>query len=122
MAVLASGASAAALPALPASTSFAVLDRDGNSVACAVTMDNLFGTGRIAPGTGILLGGGARPDGRRCWRRRSPGTPNVRGFRAAVAGSGQEGAALAVAVGHDQRAAFGDARCRRRCRSPAAPT
>ena len=44
-----------ALPPLPASTSFATLDKDGNAVACALSMDNLFGTGRILPGLGVLL-------------------------------------------------------------------
>ena len=43
------------LSPLPASTSFAVLDRHGGAVACALTDDNLFGTGRVAPGTGIVL-------------------------------------------------------------------
>ena len=43
------------LPPLPASTSFAVVDRHGGAVACALTDDNLFGTGRVAPGTGIVL-------------------------------------------------------------------
>ena len=45
----------AAPQTLPASTSFVVLDRDGNAVSCALTMGILFGIGRIAPGTGILL-------------------------------------------------------------------
>jgi gamma-glutamyltranspeptidase / glutathione hydrolase len=40
---------------LPASAAFAAVDKNGGVVACAVTMNNLFGTGRIAPGTGILL-------------------------------------------------------------------
>ncbi len=39
----------------PATASFAVLDRNGGAVACATSLNNLFGTGRIAPGTGILL-------------------------------------------------------------------
>ncbi|MDP6787597.1 MAG: gamma-glutamyltransferase [Rhodospirillales bacterium] len=39
----------------PAATSFVVLDRHGSAVACALTMNNLFGNGRVAPGTGILL-------------------------------------------------------------------
>jgi gamma-glutamyltranspeptidase/glutathione hydrolase len=87
------------LPLLPASTSFVTLDKDGGAVACAVTMDNLFGTGRIVPGTGILLA--AAPNvapppliaAAIAWNR------NLHGFRAAVAGSGQNSAALAVAVG-----------------------
>lgn len=36
-------------------TSFVVGDRFGNAVACSFTMNGLFGSGRIAPGTGILL-------------------------------------------------------------------
>lgn len=36
-------------------TSFVVGDRFGNAVACSFTMNGLFGAGRIAPGTGILL-------------------------------------------------------------------
>ncbi len=40
-----------ALAPLPATTTFLTLDAEGGAVACALTMDNLFGTGRIAPGT-----------------------------------------------------------------------
>ncbi|WP_233140463.1 gamma-glutamyltransferase [Acetobacter sp. DsW_063] len=61
-ALLSSGhapASGGTLPSLPASTSFAVVDRDGESVACALTMNNLFGTGRMAGSTGIVLGASA---------------------------------------------------------------
>lgn len=39
----------------PAGTSFFAVDRRGNAVACGLTMNNFFGTGRIAPGTGIVL-------------------------------------------------------------------
>ena len=39
----------------PAATSFVTVDRLGLTVSCAVTMNNLFGTGRVVPGTGILL-------------------------------------------------------------------
>jgi gamma-glutamyltranspeptidase/glutathione hydrolase len=41
--------------ASPATASFAALDKNGGAVACATSMNNLFGTGRIAAGTGILL-------------------------------------------------------------------
>ncbi len=47
-------------PENPAGTSFVAVDRNGNAVACALTLNNLFGTGRFAPGTGILLA--AAPD------------------------------------------------------------
>ena len=98
-AVLAAKDVTGSLPQLPASTTFATLDRDGNAVVCALTMDNLFGTGRIARGTGIVMAA-------------SPGSvpppllsaaivwnPTLRAFRAAVGGSGQEAAPLAVATG-----------------------
>ena len=98
-AVLASGASGGTLPNLPASTSFVTLDRKGGAVACAVTMGNLFGTGRIAPGTGILLAASPNTYGVPLLAAAIAWNANVRGFRAAVGGSGQEGAALAVAVG-----------------------
>ncbi len=39
----------------PSGIGFAVVDGDGSSVACNVTLNNLFGIGRIAPGTGIVL-------------------------------------------------------------------
>lgn len=45
-----------------ASTAYLVFDREGNAVACAMTMNNLFGTGRMVPGTGVLLA--AAPTGR----------------------------------------------------------
>ncbi len=76
-----------------------VLDRHGEVVSCALTMDNLFGTGRIAPGTGVVLAaspaGGALPllSAGVAWNA------NINAFRAAVAASGQEGAPLAAAEG-----------------------
>jgi gamma-glutamyltranspeptidase / glutathione hydrolase len=90
---------AGALGALPASTSFVVLDRSGNSVSCALSMDNLFGTGRVAGETGVVLG--ASPTrvpapllaAAIAWNR------SAHSFRAAVAGSGQNEAAAAVAGG-----------------------
>lgn len=97
-AVLAGGASGGSLPALPASAAFSVLDRDGNAVACVTTMDNLFGTGRIAPGTGILLGASPGTNGLPLLSAAMAYNSNVRGFRAVVTGTGQENAALATAV------------------------
>jgi gamma-glutamyltranspeptidase/glutathione hydrolase len=85
---------------LPASAGLVVTDRDGMAVSCAFTMNNLFGTGRIAPGTGILLAA-------------APGLGNVvppllsaglvhnaslRAFRAGTAGSGQEMAPGATGI------------------------
>ncbi|ASC05555.1 gamma-glutamyltranspeptidase [Acetobacter pasteurianus] len=85
------------LPALPASTSFVVTDRQGESVGCAFTMNNLFGTGRIAGSTGIMLG--ASPV-----RKPLPLLPVAiahRGnnqFQAAATASGQNVAADTAAV------------------------
>ncbi len=97
--VLASGATGGALPILPASTSFAVLDRNGVAVTCVLTMDNLFGTGRIAPGTGILLAASPATAGLPLLSAGIVWNANIRAFRAMVGGSGQDGAALAVAAG-----------------------
>ena len=91
-------AGGAAMGNLPASTSFVVLDKDGNAVTCALTMGNLFGTGRIAPGTGILLAASPGAAPRPLLSAALVWNSNVRGFRAAVGASGQEGAAIAAAV------------------------
>ena len=48
----------------PSATSFVVVDRDSSAVACTLTMNNLFGTGRFAGGTGILLAALPGPAGR----------------------------------------------------------
>ncbi len=98
-AVLAAASAGGSLPSLPASTGFAVLDKDGNSVACALTMNNLFGTGRIAPGTGILLAASPNAATPPLLSAAIAWNANLRAFRAAIAGSGQEGASLAVAAG-----------------------
>jgi gamma-glutamyltranspeptidase/glutathione hydrolase len=88
---------AATLPALPASAGLVALDRDGEAVSCAFTMNNLFGTGRVAPGTGVLLA--ASPD----WMpppllaAAIAWNPNIRAFHAAVVGTGQQAAPLAAA-------------------------
>lgn len=86
----------AAMTALPASASFATLDKNGGTVGCATTMNNLFGTGRVAPGTGILLA--ASP------AHITPALLTVglatsgSAFRAIATGSGQQGAPMAVAA------------------------
>lgn len=48
------------LPPLPASTTFIVRDHAGLVVACALTNYNLFGTGRVAGTTGVVLGASPR--------------------------------------------------------------
>ncbi len=43
------------IPSEPHSAGFVVADRWGDGVACSMTMNGLFGSGRLAAGTGILL-------------------------------------------------------------------
>jgi gamma-glutamyltranspeptidase/glutathione hydrolase len=86
--------------AYPASAGLMVFDRQGNAVSCAFTLNNLFGTGRVAPGLGFLLAaapgiGSVEPP------LLGPAVvyaPNTRAFRAAAAGSGQQAAPMAVAA------------------------
>jgi gamma-glutamyltranspeptidase/glutathione hydrolase len=100
--------------ARPASAALTVVDRDGGAVACAFTMNNLFGTGRIAAGTGIVLAAapGAAPE-----PLLAAGVlhaARLAAMRAVAAASGQGGApgaagaalALAVASPQDLAAAF----------------
>ncbi len=47
-------------PVNPAGTSFAVVDRAGMAVGCTLSLNNLFGTGRVAPGLGIVLAAAPR--------------------------------------------------------------
>jgi gamma-glutamyltranspeptidase/glutathione hydrolase len=90
---------AQSLGTLPASAAFMAVDKNGGVVACATSDNNLFGTGRIAPGTGVLLAA-------------SPATapaPQLAAaiayrsgdlaFRAAVTGTGQNEAATAAQAG-----------------------
>ncbi len=86
-------------PVLPASTSLVVVDRDGMAVSCAFTMNNLFGTGRVAPTTGMLLAaapniGQVRPA---LLSAAIAFNAPLRSFRAATAGSGQHAAPIATA-------------------------
>ncbi|MDA0675126.1 MAG: gamma-glutamyltransferase [Proteobacteria bacterium] len=86
----------------PATTGFITADRDGSAVACVMTLNNLFGTGRTAWGTGILLA--MEPVAER-FRPSSLSpilviNPNVRElYGAAVPSGGLPGMAALVQVG-----------------------
>lgn len=88
----------ATLPPLPASTSFITVDRAGNAVACALTMDNLFGTGRVLPVSGLLLAASPAAVPPPLLAAAIAWNEPTHAFRAAVAGSGQAAAGTAVAV------------------------
>jgi gamma-glutamyltranspeptidase/glutathione hydrolase len=47
--------SLSARPENPFSASLVAADRDGLAVACSFTLNALFGSGRLAPGTGVIL-------------------------------------------------------------------
>lgn len=51
-------------PENSSATSFVVIDKEGSAVSCALTMNNNFGVGRIAPGTGIILAAAPTSRGR----------------------------------------------------------
>lgn len=87
------------LDRLPASTSFVVLDRSGNAVSCAISMDNLFGTGRVAGDTGIVIGASPARVQAPLLTAAIAWSKAEHHFRAAVAGSGQSQAPAAVAYG-----------------------
>jgi gamma-glutamyltranspeptidase/glutathione hydrolase len=96
----AAGGGARGGPPVGASTGLVTLDREGGAVACAFTMNNLFGTGRVAQGMGVLLaaapGQGAVAPVPLAAVLAS--NASLRAFRAAVAGSGQQAAPPAVAA------------------------
>lgn len=48
----------------PSAATFVAVDREGSAAACAVTLNSLFGTGRVAAGTGIVLAAAPGPGGR----------------------------------------------------------
>ena len=73
------------------------MDRTGGAVACALTMDNLFGTGRIMPGLGILAAASPAAVPPPLLSAGLVWNDNIKALRAAAAGSGQSGAPVAVA-------------------------
>jgi gamma-glutamyltranspeptidase/glutathione hydrolase len=99
----ANGAEIASLPTppatsrpLPASAAFMALDKNGGIVACDVTVNNLFGTGRIARGTGVLLA--ASPRAVPAPILAAAIAFNGATFRAAVTGTGQSAAGIAASA------------------------
>lgn len=82
---------------LPATTGFVVLDRKGGAVACALSMGNLFGVGRVAAGTGVVLAASPKAWPPPLLSAAIAWDPKRRAFRAEASGSGQEGAPLATA-------------------------
>jgi gamma-glutamyltranspeptidase/glutathione hydrolase len=97
--LLAGNAPAGTLGALPASTIFGAVDRNGGAAICAVSMGNLFGTGRIAPGTGVLMGASPARAPQPLLALALEYNPNRPAFRAMSGGSGQEAAPIAAALG-----------------------
>lgn len=87
------------LPPLPASTSFVVVDRGGNAVVCALSMNNLFGTGRVIPDLGMVAAASPALVPAPLLSAGLAWNEPIHGFRAAVGGSGQSGAPMAVALG-----------------------
>ncbi len=96
--VLAADLKPATLGPLPASTSFGVVDRDGRAVMCATSMGNLFGTGRIAPGTGILLGASPAKTPQPLLAVAMLYNPGAGQFHGMAGGSGQEAAPIAAGL------------------------
>jgi gamma-glutamyltranspeptidase / glutathione hydrolase len=87
------------LSRLPASTTFGAIDGDGRAVMCGTSLGNLFGTGRVAERTGILLGvSSARAQPQLLSLAILFDRGNAR-FEGMSGGSGQEGAPLAAAFG-----------------------
>jgi gamma-glutamyltranspeptidase / glutathione hydrolase len=88
----------ATTPLYPASTTFATLDRDGNAVICAVTMNNLFGTGRTLPNLGFIAAASPAMVTPPLLSVGLAWSESRHAFHAAAGGSGQAGAGLAAAV------------------------
>lgn len=85
--------------ALPASASFMALDKNGGTVICVTSMNNLFGTGRVAPGTGVLLAASPRTNPTPDLAAAMAYTKGNYAFRAAVSGTGQNEAGNAARIG-----------------------
>lgn len=88
----------ATTPLYPASTTFGTLDQNGDAVICALTMNNLFGTGRIVPGLGFLAAASPATVSPPLLAPGLAWNPGDHAFHAEAGGSGQAGASLAAAV------------------------
>jgi gamma-glutamyltranspeptidase / glutathione hydrolase len=98
MALLSAHLTAASLPDLPATTSFITVDRDGNAVACALTMNNLFGNGRMLPAIGFLEAASPAAVPLPLLAAALAWNEPTHAFRAAVGASGQRAAGTAAAL------------------------
>ena len=87
-----------AFETLPASAGFMALDKNGGSVICVTSMNNLFGTGRIAAGTGILLAASPHSNPTPDLAASIAYSPGSLAFRAATTGTGQEEAGQAARI------------------------
>lgn len=86
------------LPALPASTSLVVSDHTGMAVACNFSENNLFGTGRIAGSTGVIIAASPQNYPKPLYNATLLQTADPAGkFVAALASSGQNDAAQETA-------------------------
>jgi gamma-glutamyltranspeptidase/glutathione hydrolase len=83
---------------LPASAAFMALDKNGGSVICVTSMNNLFGTGRIAAGTGVLLAASPRTNPTPDLAAAMAYVSGNLNFRAAASGTGQSAAAQAAQI------------------------
>lgn len=96
-------------PENASAASLVAFDREGSAAACAVTLNSPFGTGRVAPGTGIVPAAAPGPGGRGA-EALGPMlivNENVGAFHFAGAASGGIAAPSAL-VGVAARAMLGD--------------
>ena len=82
---------------LPASTTFGAIDGAGRAVVCGTSLGNLFGTGRMAESTGILLGVSSARAQPPLLSLAMVFDSNHNAFLGLAGGSGQEGAPMAAA-------------------------
>lgn len=87
-------------PVNAAATGIVAADRDGNGVACTLSLNSLFGSGRVATGTGVVLASAPGSTGRAGLALAPMLMVNegARSFRFAAAGSGGIAAPTAIAT------------------------